>query len=57
MLIINCEVFLVLNWSADCVIIYANVANHIPIFTITETNFYAPVLTLSTEDNAIRIRF
>ena len=51
MLVINCEVFLVLNWSEDCVIIYADVANHILIFTITETNFYAPVLTLSTQDN------
>ena len=49
---INCEVNLILTWSADCVIIYTNVANQIPTFTITETNLYVPVVTLSTQDNA-----
>ena len=48
----NCEVNLILTWSADCVIIYTNVANQIPTFTITETNLYVPVVTLSTQDNA-----
>ena len=52
MLLINCEVNLILTWSADCVIIYTNVANQIPTFTITETNLYVPVATLSTQDNA-----
>ena len=52
MLLINCEVNLILTWSADCVIIYTNVANQIPTFTITETNLYVPVVTLSTQDNA-----
>ena len=41
-----------MTWSADCVIIYTNVANQIPTFTITETNLYVPVVTLSTQDNA-----
>ena len=50
--LINCEVNLILTWSADCVIIYTNVANQIPTFTITETNLYVPVVTLSTQDNA-----
>ena len=50
--LINCEVNLILTWSADCVIIYTNVANQIPTFTITETNLYVPVATLSTQDNA-----
>ena len=50
--LINCEVELILNWSADCVIIYTNVNNQVPTFTITETNLYVPVLTLSTQDNA-----
>ena len=54
--LINCEVNLIFNliltWSADCVIIYTNVANQIPTFTITETNLYVPVATLSTQDNA-----
>ena len=50
--LINCEVELILTWSADCVISYTNVANQAPTFTITETNFYVPVVTLSTQDNA-----
>ena len=36
----------------NCVIIYTDVANQIPTFTITETNLYVPVVTLSTQDNA-----
>ena len=51
MSLINCEVNLILNWSADCAIIYTNVANQIPTFGITETNLYVPVVTLSTQDN------
>ena len=50
--LINCEVELILNWSANCVIIYTNVANQVPTFTITETNLYVSVVTLSTQDNA-----
>ena len=50
--LINCEVNLILTWSADCVIIYTDVANHIPTFAITEANLYVPVVTLSTQDNA-----
>ena len=43
---------LILNWSANCVIIYTNVANQNPAFEITETKLYVPVVTLSTQDNA-----
>ena len=50
--LINCEVELILTWSADFVIINTNVANQNPTFTITETNLYVPVVTLSTQDNA-----
>ena len=50
--LINCEVNLILTWSADCIIIYTNVANQIPTFAITEANLYVPVVTLSTQDNA-----
>ena len=32
--------------------IYRDVANEVPTFTITETNLYIPVVTLSTQDNA-----
>ena len=49
---INCEVNLILTWSTNCVINYTDVANQIPKFTITETNLYVPVVTLSTQDNA-----
>ena len=49
--LINCEVNLILTWSADYAIIYTDVANQIPTFTITETNLYVPVVTLSTQDN------
>ena len=49
----NCEVELILDWSANCVIIYTNVDNQVPAFTITQTNLYIPVVTLSTPDNAM----
>ena len=49
--LINCEIELILNWSANCVIIYTNVNNHVPTFTITETNLNIPVVILSTQDN------
>ena len=49
--LINCEVKLILTWSANCVIINTNVANQNPAFIITETNLYVPVVTLSTQDN------
>ena len=50
--LINCEIELILTWSADYVIIYTDVANQNPTFTLTETNLYVPVVTLSTQDNA-----
>ena len=51
--LINCELELILYWSASCVIIYTNVANQVPTFTITETNLYVPLyITLSTQDNS-----
>ena len=37
--------------SANCVIIYIDIVNQNPTFTITETNLYFPVVTLSTQDN------
>ena len=49
---IICEVELILTWSENCVKINTNVANQNPTFTITETNLYVPVATLSTQDNA-----
>ena len=49
--LINCDSELILTSSADCVIISINVANQNPTFTITETNLYVLVVTLSTQDN------
>ena len=50
--LINCEVELILTWSAGCAIIHTDVANQFYTFTVTETNLYVPVVTLSTHDNA-----
>ena len=44
-----------LTWPANCVIIYTDIANQVPTFTITETNLYVSVVTLSTQDNALLI--
>ena len=41
-----------MTWSRDCVISYTNVNQQNPTFTITETNLYVPIVTLSTQDNA-----
>ena len=43
---------LILTWSANCVIVYTDIANQGAIFAITETKLYVPVVTLSTQDNA-----
>ena len=50
--LINYEVRLILTWSENCVIIYTDAANQTPTFTITETNIYFPIVTLSTQDKA-----
>ena len=50
--LINCEVELILTWSTNCVIIYTDVADQGSTFTITETNLFVPVVTLSTQDNS-----
>ena len=47
--LINCEVNLILTWSRDCVITTSTGAR---TFAITETKHYAPIITLSTQDNA-----
>ena len=50
--LINCEIELILTWSRDCVIIYTNVDDQVATFTITETNLYVPIVTLSNQDNS-----
>ena len=48
--LINWEVDLILNWSANCLIIDAFINNQIPTFAITDTKLYVPVVTLLTQD-------
>ena len=49
--LINCEINLILTWSANCVI--SNAApNQATTSAITDTKLYVPVVTLSTQDNA-----
>ena len=52
MILINCETTLYVNWSENCVILTTNVAAQTTTFSITDTNLYVPVVTLSTQDNA-----
>ena len=52
MTLINCEIIFILTWSANCVIIYTDVANQGATFAITEAKIYVPVVTLLTQDNA-----
>ena len=48
----NCEIKLIFTWSTGCVIIYTDVADQFPTFSMTESNLYIPVVTLSTQDSA-----
>ena len=50
--LINCEINLILKWSANFVIVSTNVANQYATFEITDTKLYIPVVTLSTQDNS-----
>ena len=47
--LINCQVNLILIWSSTCVITNYTVAGR---FAIRDTNFYVPVVTVSTQDMA-----
>ena len=50
--LINCEVNLILTWSSTCVIVSTNNANQNARFATADTKIYAPVVTLSTQENA-----
>ena len=50
--LINSEVNLILTWSENCVIAFANVVNQNATFAITDAKLYVPVVTLSTQDNS-----
>ena len=49
MSLINCDINLILTWSANCVISGVNWAK---AFAVTDTKLYVLFVTLSTEDNA-----
>ena len=51
MALINCEFNLILTWSNRCFIIDNPIAGQELTFTITDTKFYVPVVTLLTQDN------
>ena len=52
MSLINCEINLVLNCSAKRVIASNTDVAQATTFTITDTKFYFPVVTLSTDSDA-----
>ena len=56
MALINCEINLILTWSANCTFISTNVANQNATFEITDTKLYVPVVTLSTQDHSKLLR-
>ena len=49
--LINCEINLILTWSANCVILFSAIGNQGATFAITGTKFYVPVVNLSTKVN------
>ena len=50
--LINCKINLILTCSENCFMIDAPINNQVPAFTINDKKNYAPVVTLSTQDNA-----
>ena len=47
---INCEINIILIWSANCVIVSTGAANQSAAFLITKTKLYVPLVMLSTQD-------
>ena len=56
MYLINCYINLDLNWSKKCVIVATAIENQGATFPITDTTFYVPVVTLSTQDKATPLK-
>ena len=49
MSLINYEIYLILTWSTNCILISGRIDNQVPTFTIADTKLYFPVVTLSTQ--------
>ena len=56
MSLINCEVNLIMTWSANCVIVSTNNANQGATFEIINKKLYVPVVILLIEDNAKQLQ-
>ena len=54
--LINYEVDLILTWSKNCFLSDGIVEDQVSTFAITDTTFYVPAVTLSTQDNAKLLR-
>ena len=54
--LINCEMNLQLQWSEKCILVTVTAANQVPVFEITDTKLYLPIVTLSTQDNVKLLR-
>ena len=52
MALINCEIHLILTLPKKCAIVSTVVPNQSARFVITDTKLYAPVITLSQQNNA-----
>ena len=62
MSLINCEAYLILTQSVICFITASTIDGQVPLYLLTDTKCYAPVVTLSTQDNAkllqqLKLRF
>ena len=49
--LIDCEINLILTWSANIFIIVNTIDGQVPTFAISDTKLYVPVVTLLTQDN------
>ena len=49
MSLINCKVYLELNWIEDCIL---SSAGNSAKFEITDAKLHVPIVTLSTKDSA-----
>ena len=52
MSLIYCEVNLILIWSVNCFLMANVIDSQLPIFAITDSKLYVPVVTLSSQENA-----
>ena len=49
--LINCEIWLQMKWSKNCILVAGTATNQNTEFKITDTKLFAPVVALSTQDN------